>query len=163
MPNLLELNSLDRYRLFLGLGGGLLFAVTLARILAGGDDSGTTRVIAATSMTAFALFGHKISFVIRNHHAFAVICLLPMTLHMAAMTYWSSLSYDLAISNMVILSLICLSIDDRRWLNIQVTIWCACVISVAWVIENPIMSPLTYSILVVVLAVFIGMLVVNFF
>ena len=163
MPNLLELNSLDRYRLFLGLGGGLLFAVTLARILAGGDDSGTTRVIAATSMTAFALFAHKISFVTRNHHAFAVICLLPMTLHMAAMTYWSSLSYDLAISNMVILSLICLSIDDRRWLNIQVTIWCACVISVAWVIENPIMSPLTYSILVVVLAVFIGMLVVNFY
>ena len=163
MPNLLELSSLTRYRIFLAIASALLLAVTVARWLAGEDGNYATRVIAVVAAGFFALWAARIPVVTRNHHGFAVLCLMPLTLHMASMTYNSNLAYDVAISNMVILTLICSVMDNRQWLHAQVVLWCVAVISVAWIVPEPIMSPLTYSILMIVLAIFVGMLVINFY
>lgn len=163
MPNLLELNSFSRYRLFLGLGGGLLVAVSAARYLTGDLEHYATRLTAALAACAYALFAPHIGVVARNYHAFAVLSVLPLTIHMAVMTFAANLSYDIAIANMVILLLLCACFDVRRWLNMQVAIWCAAVITPAWAVEYPVMSPLTYTILMVVMAVVVGMLIINFY
>ena len=163
MPNLLELDSLTRYRLFMAIGSVLLFSTAIARILAEDPGSSVTRFVAAASMGVFALLAGRISWVADNHHALALLCLLPLTLHMGSMTYLNNLSYEMAIANMVILTLICSFVDSRRWLNINVTVWCTCVISVAWIVPEPIISPLTYTVLMIVIAVFIGMLVMSFY
>jgi hypothetical protein len=113
-------------------------------------------------MGAFAVFAPKIAWVSRNHHPAALLCLLPLTFHMSMMTFTSNLSHDMAISNLVILILVCAAVDKRVWLNLSVAIWCTCVISTAWAVENPVMSPLTYTFLMIVAAVFVGMMVIIF-
>ena len=94
MPNLLELSSLTRYRIFLGLASALLLVVTVARWLAGENGNYATRVFAILAAAFFALWAARIPVVTRNHHGFAVLCLMPLTLHMASMTYNSNLAYE---------------------------------------------------------------------
>ncbi len=163
MPNLLELDSLTRYRLFMAIGSILMLVNAGARILAEDPSDNATRFVVAGGMGAFALFAARVSWVSRNHHAWALFCLLPLTLHMSSMTYTTNLSHEIAIANLVVLTMICCVVDNRRWLNMQVTVWCTCVISVAWTLKNPIFSPMTYSALMIITAVFIGLLFISFY
>ena len=162
MPNLLEIPSLTRYRLFMAVGGSLLLATGIARFLAEDGANSFTRLTATAAMLSYALLAHRLTWLSRHHHAWALLCVLPLIMHMAAMTYTSSLSYDMAISNLVILTLICGVVNERRWLNLHVIILCSCLISVAWVVPVPIMSPLIYTILMTTVAVIVGLLIINF-
>lgn len=153
---------MTRYRLFMAVGGALLLIGFFVRILADEGGNSATRLIAACAMVAFAVFAPRIAWVVRHHHPAALLCLLPLTFHMTMMTFTSNLSHDMAISNLVILMMICAAVDKRVWLNLLVAIWCTCLISTAWAVETPIMSPLTYTILMIAAAVLIGMVVINF-
>ena len=153
---------MTRYRLVTAIGAGLLFAAGAARLLTGDGQNLPLRLVAFAGFAGLALFGQKIPWLRHNPHRAATLAVLPLLAHLCVMTYATQLSHDMAIANVLILILTCTILDSKTWLKFHATVWCASLVGTAWSVQNPIMSQVTYSALMVMMSVFAYLIASSF-
>ena len=142
-----------RYRLMAGLGAVLMFAAASARHLAGEDGAVATRILCSTACALFAIFAHRTDFIRNNAHAVFVCVCFTLLAHLVLMSVLSSLAPEMAVSTFFLLAVISAVMESRQWMRLQIFVWGLTLVVAAWLIPTPQMSPLTYSIVLIVCGV----------
>ena len=159
----MDLPALTRYQYLCGTGAILMSLVWLGRLFVGEDPSLVTRIPAILAAGAYAISASHLTWLKQNPHQGFFMALLPLLAHIVHMNFINNLAPELTITNLLLLAVVSAAIESRRWSRITATLWTTAFISTAWFVPQPALSPVTFSLLMTVLCVFVFALASNYY